>query len=76
MGAERLSLVSLHCGMADSPWTELSMRLPRRMYWLADRIVGIVSDCEFGFLNKSDTVLVRRCVCAVEGCGLLADGQT
>ena len=52
------------------------MRLPRRMYWLADRIVGIVSDCEFGFLNKSDTVLVRRCVCAVEGCGLLADGQT
>ena len=52
------------------------MRLPRRMYWLADGIVGIVSDCKFGFLNKSDTVLVRRCVCAVEGCGLLADGQT
>ena len=34
------------------------MRLPRRMYWLVDGIVGIVSDYKFDFLNKSDTVLV------------------
>ena len=34
------------------------MCLPRRMYWLANGIVGIVLNDKFGFSTKSDTVLM------------------
>ena len=51
------------------------MRLPRRMYWLADGIVEIV----LNICSVSQQVRYCpyvTCVCIVEGCGLLADGQT
>ena len=44
------------------------------MYWLADGIVEIVLNIS-SILNKVGYRPYVTSVCAVEGCGLLADGQ-
>ena len=45
------------------------------MYWLADGTVGKVLNVMFNFSMEVGYCPYVTSVCAVEGCGLLADGQ-